>query len=155
MTREILVYIVLVIGIVINVVVDININNYIEILNNFFNQQIALQDNIYALICTINALIWILIIINMKLIVEEKQNEIDGFKLKRKDGTFGTANWMNEKEMKEILSTSEIPGIILGKYNNEIIKLPFNSYFNKNICVFGSSRKYENERISFDKRFRT
>ena len=91
----------------------------------------------------------------MKLIVEEKQNEIDGFKLKRKDGTFGTANWMNEKEMKEILSTSEIPGIILGKYNNEIIKLPFNSYFNKNICVFGSSRKYENERISFDKRFRT
>lgn len=155
MTRKILVYIVLVIGIVINVVVDININNYIEILNNFFNQQIALQDNIYALICTINALIWILIIINMKLIVEEKQNEIDGFKLKRKDGTFGTANWMNEKEMKEILSTSEIPGIILGKYNNEIIKLPFNSYFNKNICVFGSSRKYENERISFDKRFRT
>lgn len=155
MTRKILVYIVLVIGIVINVVVDININNYIEILNNFFNQQIVLQDNIYALICTINALIWILIIINMKLIVEEKQNEIDGFKLKRKDGTFGTANWMNEKEMKEILSTSEIPGIILGKYNNEIIKLPFNSYFNKNICVFGSSRKYENERISFDKRFRT
>lgn len=155
MTRKILVYIVLVIGIVINVVVDININNYIEILNNFFNQQIALQDNIYALICTINALIWILIIINVKLIVEEKQNEIDGFKLKRKDGTFGTANWMNEKEMKEILSTSEIPGIILGKYNNEIIKLPFNSYFNKNICVFGSSRKYENERISFDKRFRT
>ena len=155
MTRKILVYIVLVIGIVINVVVDININNYIEILNNFFNQQIALQDNIYALICTINALIWILIIINVKLIVEEKQNEIDGFKLKKKDGTFGTANWMNEKEMKEILSTSEIPGIILGKYNNEIIKLPFNSYFNKNICVFGSSRKYENERISFDKCFRT
>lgn len=155
MTRKILVYIVLVIGIVINVVVDININNYIEILNYFFNQQIVLQDNIYALICTINALIWILIIINMKLIVEEKQNEIDGFKLKRKDGTFGTANWMNEKEMKEILSTSEISGIILGKYNNEIIKLPFNSYFNKNICVFGSSRKYENERISFDKRFRT
>ena len=155
MTRKILVYIVLVIGIVINVVVDININNYIEILNYFFNQQIVLQDNIYALICTINALIWILIIINMKLIVEEKQNEIDGFKLIRKDGTFGTANWMNEKEMKEILSTSEISGIILGKYNNEIIKLPFNSYFNKNICVFGSSRKYENERISFDKRFRT
>ena len=26
-----------------------------------------------------------------------------------------------------------------GKYNNEIVKLPFESYFNKNICVFGSS----------------
>ena len=42
-------------------------------------------------------------------------------------------------KMKDILGVGDVPGIILGKYNNEIVKLPFESYFNKNICVFGSS----------------
>ena len=37
-----------------------------------------------------------------------------------------------------------MPGIILGKKDGDIIKLPFKSFFNKNIAVFGSSRKYEN-----------
>ena len=32
-----------------------------------------------------------------------------------------------------------MPGIILGKKGNDIIKLPFDSHFNKNIAVFGSS----------------
>ena len=32
-----------------------------------------------------------------------------------------------------------MPGIILGKKNGDIIKLPFSSHFNKNIAVFGSS----------------
>ena len=32
-----------------------------------------------------------------------------------------------------------MPGIILGKKENDIIKLTFDSYFNKNIVVFGSS----------------
>lgn len=32
-----------------------------------------------------------------------------------------------------------MPGIILGKKGNDIIKLPFDSDFNKNIAVFGSS----------------
>lgn len=51
---------------------------------------------------------------------------------------------MNETELKEVLGINDIPGIILGKLNGDIIKLPFDSYFNKNIAVFGSSRKYEN-----------
>lgn len=46
---------------------------------------------------------------------------------------------MNEKEMQQVLGFNEVPGIILGKYNGNIVKLPFESYFNKNICVFGSS----------------
>lgn len=59
--------------------------------------------------------------------------------LKLKIGTHGTANWMSEDEMAEVLSFDK-PGIILGKYNNKPVKLPFDSHFNKNICVFGSSR---------------
>ena len=45
---------------------------------------------------------------------------------------------MTENEMTGILSF-EKPGIILGKYDNKTLKLPFESFFNKNICVFGSS----------------
>lgn len=70
--------------------------------------------------------------------------------LKTEDGTHGTANWMNEKEMTEVLSFDK-PGIILGKYNNKFVKLPFDSYFNKNICVFGSSGSMKTIRISLNK----
>lgn len=60
--------------------------------------------------------------------------------LKVRTGTCGTADWMSQTEMTEVLGLDEVPGIILGKYNNRLVKLPFESYFNKNICVFGSSR---------------
>lgn len=62
---------------------------------------------------------------------------------------------MNEKEMQQVLGFNEVPGIVLGKYNGNIVKLPFQSYFNKNICVFGSSRKYENNRLFNYKLIRT
>lgn len=52
---------------------------------------------------------------------------------------FGTANWLDNKDIDNILGRNNIPGIILGKKNNDIIKLPFKSNFNRNICVFGSS----------------
>ena len=53
--------------------------------------------------------------------------------------------WMKENEMKQILGLNNIPGLILGKYNGNVVKLPLESYFNKNMCVFGSSRKYEDD----------
>ena len=59
--------------------------------------------------------------------------------MKKEDGTHGTADWMSEDEIEKVLGKNETPGIILGKLNNDIIKLPFDSYFNKNIAVFGSS----------------
>ena len=46
---------------------------------------------------------------------------------------------MSDEELEEVLGKGDIPGLILGKRNGEIIKLPFDSYFNKNIAVFGSS----------------
>lgn len=59
--------------------------------------------------------------------------------IKKEDGTHGTADWMSEDEIEKVLGKNETPGIILGKSNNDIVKLPFDSYFNKNIAVFGSS----------------
>ena len=74
------------------------------------------------------------------LVIYKTQGENKGINFKAEDGTFGTANWMQEKEITQVLGINDTPGIILGKYNNDLIKLPFDSYFNKNICVFGSSR---------------
>jgi len=48
-----------------------------------------------------------------------------------------------------------VPGVILGKKNNDIIKLPFNSFFNKNITVFGSSGSMKTIRFFSNKFIRT
>ena len=124
---------------IINIVIILNIKKYIEIVNICFNKNIILTTKLYAIICSIIALISIFIILDILLVIFKKKNENKGINFKTKDGTYGTASWMTESEMKNTLGTGDVAGIILGKYNNEIVKLPFESYFNKNICVFGSS----------------
>lgn len=139
MTRKIISYLSLFFFILLNIIVAININKYFELLSLCFNRNIIPNETIYIVICLTNALILILIIVNMKLLIENKQNEIKGFKLKSEDATFGTANWMSNEEIKDILSIKDTPGIILGKKNEKIIKLPLDSFFNKNIALFGAS----------------
>ena len=58
---------------------------------------------------------------------------------------------MPREEITQVLGINNVPGIILGKYNNDIVKLPFDSYFNKNVCVFGSSGSMKTIRFSFNK----
>ena len=144
MIRKICLYIFLFFCLILNVVFDSNINNYIQILNICFNKQIVLDCKIYVLICFIIALISVFIVTDTLLVLFKKQKGNKGIKFKSEDGTHGTSTWLPEKEVKEILGINNEPGIILGKLKGDIVKLPFKSYFNKNICVFGSSRKYEN-----------
>ena len=132
---------------ILNIVVDLNIKNYIQTLEKCFGKSINITNNLYVLICFIFALISIFIILDILLVLFLKQKENKGINFKTEDGTYGTSNWMPEKEIEQVLGINDIPGIILGKYNENIVKLPLESYFNKNICVFGSSRKYENNRI--------
>lgn len=89
------------------------------------------------------------------MIVCCKNDEIKGVNLKAEDGTFGTANWLNDNDIDNILGRNNVPGLILGKKNNDIIKLPFASYFNKNIAVFGSSGSMKTIRIFNYKSTRT
>ncbi len=140
MIKKICFYIFLFFCFALNVILDFNIKNYIKLLNKCFNKDIVLTTNNYILICFIIALISFFIIIDILLVVYKKQDKIKGIKIKSEYGTYGTANWMQENEIKQVLGINDVPGIILGKYNSDIVKLPFNSYFNKNICVFGSSR---------------
>ena len=150
MIKKIYFYVFLFFCLILNIVLDINIKNYISILNICFERDILLTNNLYVLICFIIALISIFIIIDILLVLFKKENENKGINFKTEDGTYGTSNWMNETELKEVLGINDVPGIILGKLNNYIVKLPFDSYFNKNIAVFGSSRKYENNFIFID-----
>lgn len=144
MIKKIYFYVFLFFCLILNIVLDINIKNYINLLNICFEKDIIVTGNLYVFICFIIALISIFIIIDILLVLFQKQNENKGINFKTEDGTYGTSNWMNETELKEVLGINDIPSIILGKLNGDIIKLPFDSYFNKNIAVFGSSRKYEN-----------
>ena len=147
MTKKICFYIFLFFCLILNIVIDYNIKNYFIVLEKCFGNNIVLTSNLYALICFIIALISILIVLDILLVLFKKQEENKGIKIKTEDGTFGTSNWMPESEMKQILSINDIPGVILGKYLGNIVKLPFDSYFNKNIMVFGSSGSMKTIRI--------
>ena len=125
---------------VLNILLDFNIKNYIGILNKCFGKNIILTNNLFALICVIIALISVFALLDILLVIYAKEKENKGIKIKTEDGTYGTANWMSSEEIKQVLGINDIPGIILGKYQGNLIKLPFDSYFNKNITVFGSSR---------------
>jgi len=135
MIKKICFYIFLFFCLILNIVIDCNIKNYFLVLNECFRKSIVLTGNLYALICVIFALISILIVLDILLVLFKKQEVNKGINFKSEDGTHGTANWMSEDEITSVLSFVK-PGIILGKYNNKIVRLPFESYFNKNICVF-------------------
>lgn len=155
MIKKVCFYIFLFFCFALNIILDMNIKNYIEILNKCFDKNIVISNGNYMLICSIIALISILTILDILLVVNKKTNENKGVKIKSEDGTFGTANWMQENEITQVLGINDTPGIILGKYKENIVKLPFDSYFNKNICVFGSSGSMKTIRLFTYKPIRT
>lgn len=148
MIKKVCFYIFLFFCLILNIYIYTHINNYILVLEKCFERNIILTNNLYALICVIIALISIFIVLDILLVFSKKENENKGIKIKTQDGTFGTANWMPESEISQVLGiNNNSQGIILGKYNNDIIKLPFQSHFNKNICVFGSSGSMKTIRL--------
>lgn len=139
MIKKICFYIFLFLFLIINIVVILNVKNYIEIVNICFNKNIILTNKLYAIICVLIVFISILIVLDILLVIFKKKDENNGIIFKPENGTYGTSDWMKLVEIKQILTINDIPGIILGKFENYIVKLPLDSYFNKNICVFGSS----------------
>ena len=70
-----------------------------------------------------------------------KEYDPRGF-VKSKTGAYGTASWMTEKEMKDVLeiaSPSKAEGIILGEYKGNVICLPKDTKLNRYIAIFGAS----------------
>ena len=139
MSKKVCFYIVLFFCIFLNIVFELNIKNYFSVLRNCFGKNIILTTKLFILICVIFGFISIFLLIDILLVVYYGKIENKGLKIKKDDETHGSAKWMTEKEIFNVLGTGNIPGIIIGKYNNQFVKLPFDSHFNKNICVFGSS----------------
>ncbi len=139
MIKKICFYIFLFLFFILNVVIILNIKNYIEILNICFNKNIIVTNKLYAVIYVVIVLISFFVILDILLVAFKKKDENKGIIFKPENGTYGTSDWMKLMEIKQILTINDIPGIILGKFENHIVKLPLDSYFNKNICVFGSS----------------
>ena len=71
------------------------------------------------------------------------QGEYDERNFKRaKEGTYGTAAWMSDREMKQVLEVSSpenARGNILGKINGKLVCLPVDTKLNKHIFVCGAS----------------
>lgn len=111
-----------------------NINNFIDCINIITNNKII------GLIWLIIAVIFVLTIYNTYFTIKKAKIENKGINFKEKDGTFGTANWSNLEEAKEVLSIGNENGLIFGKTEGgESISLPENTYLNKNVAIFGSS----------------
>ncbi|MGN1326799.1 MAG: hypothetical protein ACI4VQ_01775 [Clostridia bacterium] len=129
------------------------INGFMKVLEKCFQTDLNTIDinllNLFTVIfrngtiCIIWLLLNLIIILVVKNVATTKQNakiEVEGVNLKKKDGTFGTADWGNKEEIQEYLSIGKRDGIILGETEEqEIITLPMDTYLNKNIAVFGSS----------------
>ncbi len=70
-------------------------------------------------------------------------NDFDNRNFTRsKSGTYGTAGWMTDKEMREVLEVVPVEkaqGSILGKTGNSVVCLPNDTMLNKHLAVFGAS----------------
>ena len=59
-----------------------------------------------------------------------------------KSGTYGTAGWMSDKDMKEVLELTtpvKAEGNILGERNGQLVCLPKDTRLNRHTAVFGAS----------------
>ena len=59
-----------------------------------------------------------------------------------KSGLYGSASWMTDKEMKEMLEISPIEkaeGTILGEYKGKAVCMPVDTRLNRHIAIFGAS----------------
>lgn len=71
----------------------------------------------------------------------DKDYDPRGFTLSR-DGTYGTAAWMSERELREVLEVKPIgraDGIILGERDGSAVCLPADTRLNRHIAIIGAS----------------
>lgn len=70
-----------------------------------------------------------------------KEADPRGF-TKSKSGAYGTASWMSEKEMKDVLevtSVAKAEGVILGEYKGNAVCMPKDTRLNRHFAIFGAS----------------
>ena len=61
---------------------------------------------------------------------------------KSKTGIYGTASWMEENEMRDVLEIAPVDkaeGTILGEYKGKAVCMPKDTRLNRHIAIFGAS----------------
>ncbi len=143
MNKKIICYSLIVLILLIDVCLFLYIPKYYYILGNLFSREFEITNIKKIIIFSVILLISFLIYLNVLMFVYKNKEIQKGVNLKEDDGTYGTANWLNNQEASKILGLNNEEGILLSKKDNRNVVLPFSSFFNKNILVIGSSRKYE------------
>lgn len=111
------------------------INGYLKLLEKCFST--SFSRGMILITWLLLDTIVILVINCVKTTKENAKIEVEGVNLKKKDGTFGTADWGTKEEINEYLGIGKRNGIIIGQTEeNELITLPLDTYLNKNIAVF-------------------
>lgn len=112
-----------------------SIKGFLKLLENSFNTSFGIG-TVFITWLLIDTIV-ILAINCIKTTKENAKIEVEGVNLKKKDGTFGTADWGTKEEINEYLGIGKRNGIIIGQTEeNELITLPLDTYLNKNIAVF-------------------
>ena len=122
-----------------------NIENIFDILIIFFT------DIKVVFIWSVIQIILFLLIYTIRFTIKNYKIENKGINFKSDDGTFGTANWMNEKELLNSFELETGDGLIVGKLNNKIVTLPNDTLHNKNVAIFGASGSKKSRRICYTK----
>lgn len=128
----------------------IKIDNFIECIK-------AIEHNkIIGLIYAVIALILIFCIFNVIFTRKQIKTEKEGIRFKTKDGTYGTSNFTEPKEIDilKIGNEEKTPGIVLGKTldTGEIITLPDTcKEVNRNIMIWGASRFRKIDKLYYSK----
>ena len=142
------------------------VTNYFKLLEKCFNKdyslievrsvldciKIVLNNKIIGIISLTATLILCFITFNIYFTVKRRKIENEGIRIKEKDGTHGTANFINPHDIKELSIGKEAttPGVILGKTidTDEIIVLPDKfKERNRNIMIWGASGSRKVNRV--------
>jgi type IV secretion system protein VirD4 len=98
------------------------------------------------------SLIAVVVFVFIKLHNIFDKGEYDERNFKRaREGTYGTAAWMSDKEMKKVLEVatpSEAMGTILGEKNGKVVCLPHDTRLNRHIFVCGATGTMKSRAIS-------
>ena len=85
------------------------------------------------------------------------QDDPRGF-ARSKSGIYGTATWMTDKEVRQVLEISDpkhAEGTILGEYEGKAACMPKNTRLNRHIAVFGASGTMKSRAIIRNALFQT
>ena len=85
------------------------------------------------------------------------QDDPRGF-ARSKSGIYGTATWMTDKEVRQVLEISDpkhAEGTILGEYDGKAACMPKNTRLNRHIAVFGASGTMKSRAVIRNALFQT